>query len=583
MFPLFLLFGLLWLPLSRGTPMRRSMQVQESRASPPSGYTLTRSAAPDTVLTLRLALKQSNYDGLVNALYEVSTPSSANYGVYLSRQEVEAYMAPTAETTSAVNSWQNENGLKGTVLPGPGNWISVQMPVSKANEILDADFSVFTHTASGKQAVRTLKYSIPTDLVGHLDLVHPTVSFPNPYGHMPITNFSSSGPTSEVSAGPCNIELVTPACLQWLYDIPTTPAASDGNGLAVTGYIGQWPQEADLMTFLEEHRPDINPATTWTLVDLDGGSDPQSPDDAGIEADLDTQYTIGLATDVPVTFISVGGGSSTDDEFAEALLDTALYMLALPSPPQVMTTSYGDDEEYISEALAYALCASYAGLSARGVSVLFASGDGGVSGLHYPEETCTTFIPTFPSGCPYLTSVGGTYLIPETAVNFSSGGFSTFFDRPTYQDAAVEQYLAYLGATNAGLYNPNGRAFPDVAAYAVNFDILYGGEEGAVSGTSCASPTFASVVSLLNDELLGAGRPVLGFLNPWLYSTGLSALNDITVGNNYACSNYTTGFTATIGWDAVSDGIRHSELLEAEGSAGIVDGFRTLPRNVIWN
>ncbi|KAH9910454.1 family S53 protease [Fomitopsis serialis] len=554
-----LLLALLFPVISWGTPMRRSMQVQESRTSPPSGYTVTGSATPDAVLTLRLALTQSDYTGLVDALYDVSTPSSASYGAYLSKEDVEAYMAPTAASTSAVNAWLAENGLQATTLSSAGNWLSVQMPVSKADELLDAEFSVFTHSTTGKQAVRTLAYSIPTDLVGHLDLVHPTVSFPNPYSHMPITDFTSSGLTSDVSTGPCNIDLVTPACLQWLYGIPTTPEVSDGNALAVTGYIEQWPQEADLMTFLEEHRPDIKPTTTWTLVTLDGGSDPQSPNDAGIEANLDTQYTIGLATGVPVTFISVGNtDNGTDDEFAETLIDTALYML--PSPPQVMTTSYGDDEEYISENLAYALCAAYAGLGARGVSVLFASGDGGVSGLHYPEETCTTFIPTFPSGCPYaltsatnsLTSVGGTYLIPETAVNFSSGGFSTFFDRPTYQDTAVEEYLTYLGATNAGLYNPNGRAFPDVAAYAVDFDILYAGEEGGVSGTSCASPTFASVMSLLNGELLAAGRPALGFLNPWLYSSGASALNDITVGNNYACSNYTTGFTATAGWDAVT-------------------------------
>ncbi|KAH9913294.1 family S53 protease [Fomitopsis serialis] len=518
-----LLLALLFPVISWGTPMRRSMQVQESRTSPPSGYTVTGSATPDAVLTLRLALTQSDYTGLVDALYDVSTPSSASYGAYLSKEDVEAYMAPTAASTSAVNAWLAENGLQATTLSSAGNWLSVQMPVSKADELLDAEFSVFTHSTTGKQAV-----------LGHLDLVHPTVSFPNPYSHMPITDFSSSGLTSEVSTGPCNIDLVTPACLQWLYGIPTTP------------------EEADLMTFLEEHRPDIKPTTTWTLVTLDGGSDPQSPNDAGIEANLDTQYTIGLATGVPVTFISVGNtDNGTDDEFAETLIDTALYML-VPSPPQVMTTSYGDDEEYISENLAYALCAAYAGLGARGVSVLFASGDGGVSGLHYPEETCTTFIPTFPSGCPYLTSVGGTYLIPETAVNFSSGGFSTFFDRPTYQDTAVEEYLTYLGATNAGLYNPNGRAFPDVAAYAVDFDILYAGEEGGVSGTSCASPTFASVMSLLNGELLAAGRPALGFLNPWLYSSGASALNDITVGNNYACSNYTTGFTATAGWDAVT-------------------------------
>lgn len=56
---------------------------------------------------------------------------------------------------------------------------------------------------------------------------------------------------------------------------------------------------------------------------------------------------------MPTTFISVGNNSDpTDDEFADTLLYTALYMVALPFPPQVMTTSYGDNEPYISEALA---------------------------------------------------------------------------------------------------------------------------------------------------------------------------------------------------------------------------------------
>ncbi|KZT71792.1 subtilisin-like protein [Daedalea quercina L-15889] len=547
--PLFL--ALLLPSLSWGTPVRRGMQVLESRQSAPGGYTLTGSADPDSVLTFRLALVQSDYDGLIDALYNVSTPSSAQYGQYLSAEEVEAYMTPSNEATSAVNTWLNENGVQATVLSAAGDWLSVRMPVSQANDLLDADFSVFTHPKTGKQAIRTLTYSIPTDLAGHLSLVHPTVSFPNPYGYMPIMNFSSSGFTPEADTGPCNVDAITPACLQWLYGIPTAPAKSGGNHLAVTGYIEEWPQRTDLVTFLTDYRPDINAATTWTLVTVDNGSDPQGQYDAGIEANLDIQYTIGLATDVPVTFISAGDSYyPTDDEFADLLLYTALYMLVPPSPPQVMTTSYGDDEYLISEALAISLCATYAGLGARGVSVLFASGDGGVSGLQ--DNECTTFIPTFPSGCPFLTSVGGTENIPETAVSFSSGGFSNYFGRPAYQNAAVSEYLAYLGDNNAGLYNPNGRAFPDVAAYAVAFEIVADNYTTGVAGTSCASPTFTSVISLLNDELLQAGRPVLGFLNPWLYSVAVPALNDITVGNNYACSDFTTGFNATVGWDPVT-------------------------------
>lgn len=42
--------------------------------------------------------------------------------------------------------------------------------------MFDADFTVFEHEETGQQSIRTLAYSIPTDLVGHLDLVHPTIT-----------------------------------------------------------------------------------------------------------------------------------------------------------------------------------------------------------------------------------------------------------------------------------------------------------------------------------------------------------------------------------------------------------------------
>lgn len=165
-----------------------------------------------------------------------------------------------------------------------------------------------------------------------------------------------------------------------------------------------------------------------------------------------------------------------------------------------------------------------------------------------------------------LTSVGGTNLVPEVAADFSSGGFSNYWARPSYQESAVAQYLDYLGDANAGLYNASGRAFPDVAAYSVNFDVIYGGAEGPINGTSCSGPTFASIISLLNDELIAAGRPVLGFLNPWLYSNVSATLTDITSGNNYACSNFTTGFNATTGWDAVS----HHSTVERRGAESCI-------------
>ncbi len=150
-----------------------------------------------------------------------------------------------------------------------------------------------------------------------------------------------------------------------------------------------------------------------------------------------------------------------------------------------------------------------------------------------------------------LTSVGATEGIsPETAADFSSGGFSNYFGIPDYQASAVSTYLSALGSTNSGRFNKTGRAFPDISTQGVDFEVVIDGSVEGVSGTSCASPTLASIISLLNDQLIAAGKSPLGFLNPFLYSTGVSALNDITSGSNPGCS--TNGFPAKAGWDPVT-------------------------------
>jgi subtilase family serine protease len=51
-----------------------------------------------------------------------------------------------------------------------------------------------------------------------------------------------------------------------------------------------------------------------------------------------------------------------------------------------------------------------------------------------------------------------------------------------------------------------------------------------VSGTSISAPMFASVIALLDDERISAGKtPLPGWINPTLYSVP-SAFNDITSG-----------------------------------------------------
>jgi tripeptidyl-peptidase-1 len=54
---------------------------------------------------------------------------------------------------------------------------------------------------------------------------------------------------------------------------------------------------------------------------------------------------------------------------------------------------------------------------------------------------------------PFITAVGGTSGVnPEVAASFSGGGFSNYFTRPSYQNAADSTYLINIGATYSDLY-----------------------------------------------------------------------------------------------------------------------------------
>ena len=135
-------------------------------------------------------------------------------------------------------------------------------------------------------------------------------------------------------------------------------------------------------------------------------------------------------------------------------------------------------------------------------------------------------------------------------ITLLTDNISNYFPQPSYQTSVVEGYLAKFGSEYSNLYNKTGRAYPDIAAYGVNYTINYGGSFYNVDGTSASTPTAASVFTLINDALIAKGESPLGFLNPWLYKYGYEAFTDVTSGNTKGCN--TTGFTAMKGWDPAS-------------------------------
>jgi tripeptidyl-peptidase-1 len=209
---------------------------------------------------------------------------------------------------------------------------------------------------------------------------------------------------------------------------------------------------------------------------------------------------------------------------------------------------------------------------------------------------CPHFNAVFPAVSPWVTSVGSTTTLApvgntdhitlkhsetgEVAAEFSGGGFSRIFERPRYQQKAVASYFrsthvrsrlpprhlytvppggvligpgsstnAIQGWSAKSAVRDTGAAFPDVAALGAAYEIVVDGTVLEVTGTSGSAPTFAGIVSLLNEARQAVGKQPLGFLNLLIYQNA-NLFHDVIDGHNPGCR--TSGFPAAPGWDPVT-------------------------------
>ncbi|OJJ51792.1 hypothetical protein ASPZODRAFT_56189 [Penicilliopsis zonata CBS 506.65] len=550
----------------------------------PAGWSYVDTPSDSTTMALSVALARKNIDQLESKLAKVSTPGSADYGKYLDIDEIEAEFPTVSD--DAVVSWLKSAGV--TAYTRSGSLLHFSATVETVNAMLNTTFDWYQKGDSTK--LRTTEYSIPDDLVDYIELISPTVYFGKtvaaaaPVVHFPSrTRSLEARSSSSTVASPCETS-ITPSCIYEMYSLGGYEAdANSGSRIAFGSFLNQTANEADLVQY-EKHFS--IPVETFSVELINGGVNNQS---AGIddvdEADLDAELIATLAHPLPIHEYITGSTAPyipdadepTEDE-NEPYLIYYEYLLSRPNSavPQVITNSYGDDEQTVPEYYAKRVCNLIGLMGLRGISILESSGDEGVGSACQASDGVTPqFNPIFPATCPYVTAVGGTQAFsPEVGWTDSSGGFSYYFPRAWYQASAVDHYLdTYVSAATKEYYGQytdfSGRGFPDVAAHSFtpDFEIVYKGEWYGSGGTSASSPVFAGVVALLNDVRLRAGKPALGFLNPWLYSEGFKALNDIINGTSIGCDNvdpqtgeYVNGslaipgahWNATVGWDPVT-------------------------------
>ncbi|XP_034282279.2 tripeptidyl-peptidase 1 isoform X1 [Pantherophis guttatus] len=523
----------------------------------PDGWTSLGRVAPAEQLSLTFALRQRNVERLSELVRHVSSPDSPDYGHFLSLEEVRTFVSPSLLTLRSVDKWLAAHGVRDCQRVSTLDFLQCSVPASTAERLLPgAQFHRYAKDA--RRVIRSpLPYLLDQELADHVDFVGGLHRFPAERKVVSRAWAAEKSPPG--GDGRSSFHLgVTPAVLRQRYNLTHVDAGNfSHNSQACAQFLEQYFHQADLAEFMQ-----LFGSTFPHHSRVDQVIGPQGSGSAGLEASLDVEYLMSTGANISTWVFSNAGRHESQEPFLQWLL----LLSNTSGLPWVHTVSYGDDEDSLSQAYMKRVNTEFMKAAARGMSILFASGDSG-AGCRAVSEGKHLFRPSFPASSPYVTTVGGTafqhpFLVgTEVADYISGGGFSNVFPMPDYQVTAVKRFLSTSPhLPPASYYNSTGRAYPDLAALSDNYWVVTNHIPVPwVSGTSASTPVVGGIIALINDWRLQRRLPALGFLNPALYRLqergNSTALYDVIHGCHLSCLDAAVqgqGFCAAPAWDPVT-------------------------------
>ena len=518
-------------------------------------------AASAAAVTARVYLApQGGLSALASLATSIATPGNANYRKILSAAQYQAQFAPTATAAQAVSAYLTSNGLTVTSNGAQNTYVAFTGTVAQAEKAFGVTINVYKRNGAKVQAPAgpvnlpaTLASSVLT--VEGLDTSQHYATPPRPnaappagfrnarpcsiyYGQVPATyeaDFSTPLPPFDgktLAYAPCGY---TGPQLRAAYEGNTTV---DGSGVtvAITDAYAAPTIASDAQTYANRNGDGSYLAGQFTQTDASSFTHNALCGPSGWygEESLDVEAVHAMAPGANIHYY--GAASCLDDD----LLD-ALSQVVTDDTAQLVTSSWGEPEESEDASLIPAYESVFLQGAVEGISFMFSSGDDGdeLANTGYTQSD-------YPTSDPYVTSVGGTsteigstgkiidqtgwgtvkYSLSSTGtawnpVGFlygSGGGFSSLFNKPAYQAAAVSG--AYRGVPdvsmdadpNTGMLIGETQTFPDGKYY----------DQYRIGGTSLASPLFAGLSALAIEN---AGTAV-GLLNPTIYANA-AAFTDV--------------------------------------------------------
>ncbi|HJX49363.1 MAG TPA: S53 family peptidase, partial [Gaiellaceae bacterium] len=427
----------------------------------------------------------------------VSDPSSAQYGQFLTADQYNAQYAPTADQVGQVTQWLTQSGLSVTATGPDNHFIAVAGSASAIASAFGA--SLADYLVNGKQAQAPVAdVSVPDSLAGLVT----SVTGLSTLGHA-VKPADFGAPDAFVNATPCSdyygqqtartlprfqhqtlpyaVCGYTPDQLRGAYGVNGFRNAQNigrGQTVAITDAYDAPTLLADANRYAM--RQGDRPFSHGQFQDRSVPEDASTGNDCGGngwygEQSLDVEAVHGMAPGANVLYY--GAASCFDDD-----LLAQLSQVVHDNKASIVTNSWGEPtfvviNGQLVETIDDSLVAAYESIFKQGVvqgiGFMFSSGDNGdeLDAFGYAH-------PDYPTGDPWVTSVGGTSLAIDRRNNRAfetgwgtekyglssdgsswnltvpflygaGGGISQVFPEPAYQRGIVGHV--------------SGRAVPDVA------------------------------------------------------------------------------------------------------------------------
>jgi kumamolisin len=484
-------------------------------------------------LRIDVVLAVRDQAGLNKFLQEVYGPASPSYRHFLTVKEFTARFGPSQEDYDLLVDYAHRNGLK--VVGGSRDGMDVQLegPVASIETAFNVSMGFYQHPTENRVFYapdREPSVDLPIRLwhVSGLD----NYSIPRPA----LIRSANGGEKSTATTGSGPSASFLGSDMRAAY-YGSSSLTGAGQYLGLLEYYGT--NLTDLSTYYKNVGQTNN--VPITLHSTDGTSTscvyPRCDD---TEQTIDMTQALGMAPGLSGLIMFVG---STDTAILSSMTTYSPLPQQLSSSWTWSPADPSTDDPYFEK------------MASQGQSFFQAAGDSGAwTRSNYP----------FPSEDANVICVGGTDLTTSSAAgpwasetywaSYGGGGISPdHIPIPSWQQTA-----GVITSTNEG--SKSYRNGPDVAANA-NFTYYVCADLEACTaneygGTSFAAPLWAGYAALANQQAAANSISALGFINPSIYTIGLSGsydanFHDITSGcNSSFCAE--TGYDLVTGWGSMN-------------------------------